>query len=223
MSIRSAPVLIDTYRAGGRRYPYTPEAAVEDEAVETTAPGTLFFEGAADLESWLDAHHGTRSALWIKVAKKASGLASVSAAEVVESAICYGWIDGQRKSCDETYYLQKITPRRPRSIWSLVNVRKVEALTAQGRMREPGLAEVRAARADGRWAAAYPSQSEAVVPPDLEAALESNPEAARHFAQLGRSARYLVLLRLATARTPAVRSARLRRVTERLAAGEPVR
>ncbi|MGP3637121.1 YdeI/OmpD-associated family protein [Streptomyces sp. 24-1644] len=183
----------------------------------------MFFARAADLESWLDGHHGTRTALWIKIAKKASGVASVTAAEVIESAICYGWIDGQRKSYDGTYYLQKITPRRPRSTWSLVNVRKVEALTADGRMREPGLAEVRAARADGRWAAAYPSQSEAVVPADLEAALAGSAEAARHFEQLGKSARYLVILRLATARTPAVRSARLRRMTERLAAGEPIR
>ncbi|MFC9244828.1 YdeI family protein [Streptomyces sp. NPDC057136] len=195
---------------------------MQTEATATEAPETLFFERAAELESWLDAHHGTRAALWIKLAKKASGIASVTAAEVVETVICYGWIDGQRRSCDETYYLQKITPRRPRSTWSLVNVRKVEALTAAGRMREPGLAEVRAARADGRWAAAYPSQSEAIVPADLEAALAGNTEAARHFEQLGRSARYLVFLRLATARTPAVRSARLRKVTERLAAGEPI-
>ncbi|MFD3651922.1 YdeI family protein [Streptomyces sp. NPDC058620] len=196
---------------------------MQTEAAETTAPETLFFARAADLESWLDGHHGTRTALWIKIAKKASGVASVTAAEVIENAICYGWIDGQRKSYDGTYYLQKITPRRPRSTWSLVNVRKVEALTADGRMREPGLAEVRAARADGRWAAAYPSQSEAVVPADLEAALAGSAEAARHFEQLGKSARYLVILRLATARTPAVRSARLRRMTERLAAGEPIR
>ncbi|MEU8679221.1 YdeI/OmpD-associated family protein [Streptomyces sp. NPDC048560] len=175
------------------------------------------------MESWLEAHHATSPALWIRVAKKASGITSVSAAEVIESAICYGWIDGQRMSFDGTYYLQKITPRRPRSTWSLVNVRKVEALTAAGRMREPGLAEVRAAKADGRWAAAYPSQSEATVPPDLEAALAGNAQAARHFEQLSRSARYLVILRLATARTPGVRSARLRRMTERLAAGEPIR
>lgn len=196
---------------------------MQTDATESAAPETRFFERAAELESWLDAHHGTRSALWIRIAKKASGIVSVGPSEVIDAAICYGWIDGQRKSCDETYYLQKITPRRPRSLWSQVNVRKVEALTAAGRMREPGLAEVRAARADGRWAAAYPSQSEATVPADLEAALAGDATAARRFEQLGKSDRYLVILRLVTARTPAVRAARLRRMTERLAAGEPIR
>ncbi|MGW8883757.1 YdeI/OmpD-associated family protein [Streptomyces sp. NPDC055749] len=196
---------------------------MQTEPTGTAAAETLFFERAAELESWLDTHHATRSVLWIRIAKKASGIVSIGPAEVIDTAICYGWIDGQRKSCDEVYYLQKITPRRPRSLWSQVNVRKVEELTAAGRMREPGLAEVRAARADGRWAAAYPSQSEASVPDDLEAALACDAQAASHFEQLGRSARYLVILRLVTARTPAVRSARLRRMTERLAAGEPIR
>lgn len=193
------------------------------QTTESAAPETRSFERAADLETWLDTHHATRTELWIRVAKKASGIPSVTADEVVESAICFGWIDGQRRSCDATHYLQRITPRRPRSTWSLVNVRKVAALTAAGRMRAPGLAEVRAAEADGRWAAAYPSQGEATVPADLEAALAENARAADRFQRLGKSDRFLVILRLVTARTPEVRSARLRRMTERLAAGEPIR
>ncbi|MEU1125348.1 YdeI/OmpD-associated family protein [Streptomyces sp. NPDC005899] len=185
-------------------------------AEEAGAEPVVFARGE-DLDAWLAGHHGARSALWLKIAKKGSGVRSVTAAEVVDIVLCYGWIDGQRRSLDETYYLQRISPRRRGSLWSQVNVRKVQALTAAGRMREPGLAEVRAAQADGRWAAAYPSQAEATVPDDLAAALAANSRARRCFERLGRTDRYLVHLQLYTARTPALRAGRLARAVAKLA------
>ncbi|MFI7367482.1 YdeI family protein [Streptomyces sp. NPDC050149] len=181
------------------------------------------FARIAQLESWLEKHHADRTGLWLKIAKRDSRVESVSAAEVIDSVLCFGWIDGQRKSFDAVYYLQRITPRRRRSAWSLINVEKVEALTEAGRMRAAGLAEVEAARSDGRWAAAYPSQSRATVPDDLIAALEADEPARVFFDQLSRSDRYLVLLRLMTATTPEVRAARLQKAVASMAAGRKVR
>lgn len=180
------------------------------------------FARISQLESWLEEHHTVRTGLWLKIAKRHSGVESVSAAEVIDSVLCFGWIDGQRKSFDEVYYLQRITPRRRRSAWSLINVEKVAALTEAGRMRAAGLAEVEAARSDGRWEAAYPSQSRATVPADLAAALEADEPARAFYEQLGRSDRYLVLLRLMTATTPEVRAARLQKAVASLAAGRKV-
>ncbi|MET7617340.1 YdeI/OmpD-associated family protein [Streptomyces sp. NPDC005408] len=182
----------------------------------------IAFEDAAQLESWLGDHHGLQSGVWLKLAKKSSGIASVTAAEVIDVALCYGWIDGQRRSLDESYFLQKITPRRPRSTWSQVNIRKVAALTEAGRMREPGLAAVGAAEADGRWAAAYASQKEATVPPDLAAALDGNERAKTAFGKLNKTNRYGVIHRLLTARTPDVRAARLDRMIAALETGQQI-
>jgi uncharacterized protein YdeI (YjbR/CyaY-like superfamily) len=200
----------------------TENAVAEDgkaDAIREPGAEPVFFERAEQLEAWLEEHHGELTELWLRIAKKSSGIASVTAPEVVDAALCSGWIDGQRKSLDEVYYLQRISPRRPGSAWSLVNVRKVEALTAAGRMREPGLAEVRAAREDGRWESAYPSQKEATVPADLAAALAARPRAAQNFERLGRTDRYLVILQLLKARTPKLRAARLDRLVTKLAAG----
>jgi len=124
----------------------------------------IAFQDAAAWESWLADNHELQAGIWLKMAKKSSGIASVTDDEVVDIGLCYGWVSGQRKSFDESYYLQKYVPRRPRSLWSKVNVDKVEMLLAAGRMREPGTAEVRAAQADGRWDAAYESQKTATVP-----------------------------------------------------------
>ncbi|MFC9941628.1 YdeI/OmpD-associated family protein [Streptomyces pratensis] len=189
-------------------------------ATGDTGTQTLFFERAGLLDAWLERHHGESSSLWLKIATKSSGVGSVTASEVIDTALCYGWIDGQRRSLDETYYLQRISPRRPGSSWSLVNVRKVEALTAAGRMREPGLSEVRAAREDGRWETAYPSQKEATVPPDLAAAPAADRRAAERFDRLGRTDRYLVILQLLKARTPGVRAARVERLVSKQASDE---
>lgn len=177
----------------------------------------------AEWEAWLADHHTLEAGVWLKIARKGSGLASVSNDEALDVALCYGWINGQRKPLDGSWYLQRYTPRRPRSTWSRVNVDKVEALIAAGRMRGPGMAEIAAAKADGRWDAAYEPARTATVPPDLAAALARDERARRRYESLGRTDRYLVILRLQTARTPETRAARLRRMLAALAAGEPVR
>ncbi len=182
----------------------------------------LSFEDASGLESWLEKNHGLTTGVWLKLAKKSSGIVSVRADEVIDVALCFGWIDGQRRSHDETHYLQKITPRRARSQWSQVNVDKVEALEAAGRMRDPGRAQVAAAQADGRWDAAYASQRTATVPPDLEAALARSEKAGAFFEQLNKTDRYAVILRLLRARTPENRAARLESMIALLEAGEKV-
>jgi uncharacterized protein YdeI (YjbR/CyaY-like superfamily) len=167
------------------------------------------FRDAAEFEAWLDGHAGEHAGVWLKLAKASSGIPSMTSDEAVDVGLCFGWISGQRKSLDERYYLQKYVPRRPRSRWSLVNVRKVEALTRAGRMRPPGLAEVRAAKEDGRWDAAYESQREATVPPDLAAALAASPPAARAFEALGRTQQYAVIHDLITTRSSETRSRHL--------------
>ncbi|MFF9011555.1 YdeI family protein [Streptomyces sp. NPDC014870] len=176
----------------------------------------------AELETWLEAHHADSPGIWLRIAKKGKGGVSLSNPEILDSMLCFGWIDGQRKSGDEAYYVQKYTPRRARSLWSQVNVRKVEALTAAGRMREPGLAEVRAAQTDGRWEGAYPSQAEATVPDDLAAALAADDRAREFYAGLGKTDQYLVIVRLWQTRTAKGRAQRLERMVAKLAAGEKV-
>ncbi|MFH8712081.1 YdeI/OmpD-associated family protein [Streptomyces zaomyceticus] len=177
----------------------------------------------AQLEAWLETHHADTPGVWLRIAKKGKGGASLPIPEVLDCMLCFGWIDGQRKGGDGTYFFQKYTPRRSRSLWSQVNVRKVAALTEAGRMREPGFAEVRAAQADGRWAAAYPAQAEATVPDDLAAALEADAEARAFYEELGKTDQYLVIMRLWQARTPKGRAQRLERMMAKLAAGEKVR
>ena len=149
---------------------------------------------ASAWESWLAANHQRQEGVWLKLAKKASGIASVTSDEVVDIGLCYGWISGQRKTYDETFYLQKYVPRRPKSLWSRVNVDKVEMLLAAGRIREAGMAEVRAAQDDGRWDAAYDSQRKATAPPDVVAALEGNTKAKDFFDSLNRTHQYRTYL-----------------------------
>lgn len=178
------------------------------------------FADGAELEGWLAAHHGdTPGGVWLLLGRSGSGFAAPTSDEILDATLAYGWITGKRKARDAEAYLQKITPRRPRSLWSQVNVRQVEVLLAAGRMREPGLAEVRAAQADGRWEAAYPSQKDATVPDDLAAALAAEPRAAAAFEALGKTDRYLIILGLWQARTPKTRAARIERAVARLAAG----
>ncbi len=179
----------------------------------------IAFRDAAEFEAWLVEHVDHQPGVWLKIAKKASGIASLTDDEAVDLGLCYGWISGQRRALDETYYLQKYVPRRPRSRWSQVNVRKVEALTAAGRMRPSGVAEVDAAKADGRWDAAYESQQDATVPPDLAAALAASPRAAEAFESLSKTRQYAVILDLITARTPETRTAHLRKAMTALEAG----
>ncbi|GAA4726228.1 YdeI/OmpD-associated family protein [Phytohabitans rumicis] len=171
--------------------------------------GAITCADAAAFEDWLERHHDSAAEVWVKIAKKGSGVPSMTASEAVDVVLCFGWIDGQRKSLDGTYFLQRYTRRRPKGTWSRINVDRVAALTAAGRMRAPGLAEVAAARADGRWEAAYESQRTATVPADLAAALAASPRAREAYERLDRTARYLVILGLAKTRTPAGRAARL--------------
>src|SRR5580704_18125188 len=178
----------------------------------------IAFRDAAEFGAWLDAHAGRRAGVWLKIAKKGSGIPSLTAGEAVDAGLCYGWISGQRKSYDEAYYLQKYVPRRPHSRWSQVNVAKVEELIAAGRMRPSGLAEVEAAKADGRWAAAYQSQRNATIPPDLAAALTASPRAAQAFDALSKTQQYAVTLKLVTARTAMARMVQLRRAMTALEA-----
>ncbi|MGC0415938.1 YdeI/OmpD-associated family protein [Embleya sp. AB8] len=187
---------------------------------EVDGVAVVAFADAAEFEGWLAANHTRHEGVWIKVAKKKSGIVSVTDDEMVDIGLCYGWISGQRRSLDERHYLQKYVPRRSNSLWSQVNVDKVATLTAAGRMREPGLAEVRRAREDGRWARAYESQRTATVPADLAAALAANPEAGRAFEALDRTGRYLIILPLLQAPTPESRSARLDKALLLLARGE---
>jgi uncharacterized protein YdeI (YjbR/CyaY-like superfamily) len=185
---------------------------------EEDVADVIAFRDAAEFEAWLAEQVDRTLGVWLKIAKKGSGVASLTDDEAVDLGLCYGWISGQRRAYDEVYYLQKYVPRRPRSRWSQVNVRKVEALIAAGRMRPSGLAEVEAAKADGRWDAAYESQKHATVPPDLAAALAASPRAAQAFASLKKTSQYAVILDLVTARTPRTRSAHLRKAMTALEA-----
>jgi uncharacterized protein YdeI (YjbR/CyaY-like superfamily) len=178
----------------------------------------LTFGDADAWASWLAEHHDTHRGVWLRIAKKGSAGRTLGVSEALDVALCFGWIDSQRRLADETYFIQKYTPRRPGSSWSKVNVDRVDRLTAAGRMREPGLTQVAAAKADGRWDAAYESQRTATVPPDLQVALADNDAASQAFDSLGRSDRYALILRLLKAKTPADRSAQLRRVIATLEA-----
>ena len=181
-----------------------------------TEAKVIVFPDALAFEKWLDKNVALQAGVWLKLAKKGSGILSLTSDEAVDIGLCYGWISGQRKPLDDTYYLQKYVPRRARSLWSRVNVDKVSELTAAGRMRAEGIAEVDAAKADGRWAAAYASQRNAEVPRDLEEVFAENPGARARFEGLGKAERYQVILKLLTARTEKGRAARLRKAVDAL-------
>jgi uncharacterized protein YdeI (YjbR/CyaY-like superfamily) len=167
------------------------------------------FRSQREWERWLGANHETSPGIWLKIAKKASGIESVNHAEALEIAICHGWIDGQRRALDEEFFLQKFTPRAPRSTWSRVNREKALDLIGRGRMQSAGLREVERARADGRWEAAYEPQSTAAVPDDLQRQLDANPRAAEFFSSLDSRNRYAILYRLQNAKKPETRARRL--------------
>ncbi len=152
-------------------------------------------------DAWLEAHHDEAGEVWLRIAKKGSGLTSISIGDALDGALCFGWIDGQRRGLDDVSFLQRYCPRRARSSWSQVNVDKVERLIAAGRMRPSGMAEVEAAKADGRWAAAYESQRTAETPADLAAALAQDDAARAAYDALGRSERYAVMLPVLKATT----------------------
>jgi uncharacterized protein YdeI (YjbR/CyaY-like superfamily) len=178
------------------------------------------FASLAEWETWLDAEHARSDGVWIKFAKKGSGVPTVLYPEAVEAALCYGWIDSQMKSLDERFYIQKFTPRRTKSKWSRVNREKIEELTKQGRMKPAGLAEVELAKADGRWEAAYASPANVEVPEDLQQALDGSPKAAEFWAVLNKSNRYAIVYQLEDAKKAETRARRLNRFMEMLERGE---
>lgn len=177
----------------------------------------LEFADGASWEAWLESHHETESEAWLRIGKRNAGSGLISINDAADWAHCFGWIDGQRKGFDDISFLQRYCPRTKRSSWSQVNVAKVEALIAAGRMRPAGFAEIERARADGRWDAAYASQREAEVPAELVAALAADPKARAAFEGLGRSEQYSVYLPLLKATTPQARAKALQRAVETLA------
>jgi len=176
----------------------------------------LAFASQKAWHDWLAEHHRTSEGLWLKIAKKDSKIPSVTYAEALESALCYGWIDGQKQKCDDEFWLQKFTLRKPKSIWSAVNRQKALDLIEAGKMQPPGLAAIEAAKANGLWDNAYSSSSTAIVPEDLLQALAPFPEALAFFEALNRSNRYSILFRLETARKPETRQRKIAEMVERM-------
>ena len=169
----------------------------------------IAFANATEFRTWLTQNHADHPGIWLKFAKKASGIPTVTYAEALDEALCLGWIDGQVKSIDATYYLQKFTRRGKRSIWSKINVGHVARLEKEGRMKLSGCAAVDAAKADGRWEAAYHSPSSAEMPDDFLAALSKEPKAQAFFETLNKSQRYSFFFRITTAKKPETRTKRI--------------
>jgi uncharacterized protein YdeI (YjbR/CyaY-like superfamily) len=179
----------------------------------------LEFADRSAWQSWLEERHESSPGVWIKIAKKASGIPTVTHAEALEEALCYGWIDGQRAPHDDTHFLQRFTPRRPRSKWSQINRQKAIELIEQDRMKAAGLAQIEAARRDGRWEAAYPPQSSLAVPEDFQRALDENPAANDFFKTLRGVRRYSFIYRITDAKRPETRARRIREFVAMLADG----
>ncbi len=182
----------------------------------------LLFASRAEFAVWLEDGHTTSEGIWLKIAKKESGAKSVTYTEALELALCFGWIDSQKRGFDEKHFLQRFTPRRPRGRWSRINRDKVEELIAAGAMRATGMAEVDAAKADGRWKAAYEGQRNAKVPIDLARELDRNTAAREFFSTLDSSNRYAIIYRLNDAKRPETRKRRLRKFVGMLERGEKI-
>jgi uncharacterized protein YdeI (YjbR/CyaY-like superfamily) len=182
----------------------------------------LLFSTPSECEAWFEESHAESDGFWLKIAKKGSGGTSISYAEGLELALCFGWIDSQKRGLDEKFFLQRFTPRRPRGRWSKINREKVEALLERGAMRPAGLAEVEAAKADGRWEAAYEGARTAKVPADLQRELDHSEAAREFFATLDSSNRYAVIYRLNDAKKPETRERRLRKFVAMLERGEKI-
>ena len=180
----------------------------------------LQFADAASFENWLGRERTDSAGAWIKFAKKGASKSTLTKAEAIDAALCHGWIDGQLNRYDDEYWLVRFTPRKPRSKWSQVNRARASELIAEGRMRPAGLAQVEAARADGRWEDAYAPASSATVPPDLQQALDANPKAARFFATLKGANRYAILYRIGAVKRPETRARKIAAFVAMLERGE---
>ncbi len=200
-------------------------AKPDTKPAKASAPAelpVLSFAGPKQWAEWLAQHHAAARGVWLQLAKKASGIPSVTYAEALTEALCWGWIDGQKKSHDDTAFLQKFTPRGKKSTWSKINREKVLALISEGRMQPSGQAEIDRAQNDGRWDLAYDSPSRATVPEDLATAFVQNPRAAAFFATLNASNRYAVLFRIQTAKKPETRQKRIVDLVAMLARHEKI-
>lgn len=184
-------------------------------------PVLMFRDGVA-FEDWLDQQPADAAGVWVKLPKKSARAQGLSKAEAVDAALCHGWIDGQLDKYDEEYSLVRFTPRRARSRWSQVNKRRATELLSEGRMRTSGIAQIEAAKADGRWAAAYAPASAAEVPTDLQDALNANPRAAKFFATLKGANRYAILYRIGAIKRPEARAKRIAHYVVMLERGETI-
>ena len=180
----------------------------------------LPFESARAWESWLSEHHLSSRGLWVKIARKNAGIPSVNYDELVEVALCYGWIDGQAGGYDDSYWLQRFTPRGPRSKWSKINRAKAGKLIESGKMQPAGLEAIERAKLNGTWEQAYDPQSSSPMPDDLRAALDANPDAAAFFETLNASNRYAIHYRVHDAKRPETRARRIAQLVEMLSRGE---
>ena len=190
--------------------------------MKSTELPILPFASKKKWASWLAKQHEKSAGVWLQLAKKGAGLPSVTYEEAVEVALCYGWIDGQKKGYDDKYWLQKFTPRGPKSIWSKLNTEKAERLIASGEMQPAGLKAVEAARRDGRWEAAYASQKNISIPEDFQAALDRNRKAKAFFSTLKSAERYAILFRIQTAKKAETRARRIRQFVKQLERNEKV-
>ncbi|MGC1550900.1 MAG: YdeI/OmpD-associated family protein [Rhodanobacter sp.] len=190
--------------------------------METTNESMLFFETKAVWAVWLAKNHRESKGIWLRLAKKAAATPSVTYAEAVEIALCYGWVDGQKKPDNEQFWLQRFTPRSAKSIWSKINRDKASKLIADGQMKAGGLKEIERAKADGRWDKAYDSPSVATVPADFQVALEKNAKAKAFFATLDRQNRYAMLFRIQTAKKAETREKRIQTFVKMLGNHEKI-
>src|SRR5215216_6620761 len=188
--------------------------------MKSTEIPTLPFESKKKFAAWLAKEHDKSAGVWLKLAKKDSGIASITYEEALDVALCYGWIDGQKKGFDDHYWLQKFTPRGANSIWSKINTEKAERLIASGEMKPAGLKAIEAAKQDGRWEAAYASQKNIAVPEDFQAALNENKEAKAFFGTLNSVNRYAILFRIHQAKKAETRARRIQQFVEMLERGE---
>jgi uncharacterized protein YdeI (YjbR/CyaY-like superfamily) len=179
-----------------------------------------FFKTEDAFAKWLESNHAKSRGIWLRMAKKDTGMTSINYAQALDVALCYGWIDGQKRPCDEATWLQRFTPRGPRSLWSRINTGKVQTLIEIGRMRPAGLAAIESAKASGRWESAYQPSTAAEIPPDLQAALDANRKAKEFFATLRGANRYAVIYRVTTAKKPETRARRIAEYVAKLERGE---
>jgi uncharacterized protein YdeI (YjbR/CyaY-like superfamily) len=185
-----------------------------------SGPQTRSFRSAEEFRAWLAREHARAAGLLVRLYKKESGVVSISYSEALEQALCFGWIDGQKLPFDTSSWVQKFCPRRAKSGWSKINVARVDRLIREGRMMPAGLAEVEAAKADGRWSAAYDSPANATVPPEFVKALAANARAKQFYATLNRANLYAIAYRLQTAKRPETKLRRMKLIIEMLARGE---